>query len=123
MNEAKTIENMDTVVVPVGKESFKTLFIDSNTWYPINISATMLERIKYIAAYRVKPISAITHVAEVDKIIKSRYSKMCEVKFKGSANEITPIPLGTKKHGAGLQSRRYTSYERLLKAKILADLF
>ena len=36
----------------------------------IRISSSMLNRIKYIAAYQVAPISAITHLAEVAKIEK-----------------------------------------------------
>ena len=56
-------EELDTIVVPAQAEGFQAEFIDNNCWWSIRISSSMLNRIKYIAAYQVAPVSAITHVA------------------------------------------------------------
>ena len=61
-------EDIDTIVVPAQEEGFQSAFIESNAWWQIRISVSMLDKIKYIAAYRTAPVSAITHVAEVDRI-------------------------------------------------------
>ncbi|MDO9580509.1 MAG: hypothetical protein Q7J06_08075 [Bacteroidales bacterium] len=83
----------------------------------------MLNRIKYIAACQVAPISAITHVAEVAKIEKYKDTNKYIVTFKDSAKEISHVLLDTKKKGTAPQAPRYTAYEKLLKAKVLSDVF
>jgi len=46
----------DTVVVPEQEEGFQEVFIGEDCWYAIRISGGMLQRIKYIAAYRTVPL-------------------------------------------------------------------
>ncbi|MEL7406668.1 MAG: GIY-YIG nuclease family protein, partial [Cyanobacteria bacterium J06558_2] len=58
----------DTVIVPAQREGFERVFLGENCWHAIRIGGGMLDQIKYIAAYQTAPISAITHVAPVDKI-------------------------------------------------------
>ena len=55
----------DTIIVPAHEEGFNEVFLGEDQWYAIRISAAMKDKIKFIAAYQVAPISAITHVAEV----------------------------------------------------------
>ena len=117
------IEDLDTIVVPAQAEGFQSAFIDSNAWWVIRISSSMLNRIKYIAAYQVAPISAITHWAEVAKIDKFKNTNKYIVYFKEPAKEISHVKLDTKKKGTAPQSPRYTSYEKLMKGKILSDVF
>jgi hypothetical protein len=50
----------DTIIVPAREDGFKEVFIGLNQWYAIRIGAAMKDRIKYIAAYQVAPVSAIT---------------------------------------------------------------
>ena len=84
----------------------------------------MIDKIKFIAAYQVAPISAITYYAEVARITKWNDTNKYIVHFKEPAKKVGPIILGNKDgRGSAPQAPRYTSVERLLKAKILADVF
>jgi hypothetical protein len=83
----------------------------------------MVNRIKYIAGYQVAPISAITHVAEVAKIDKYKDTNKYIVYFKDPAKEISHILLDTKKKGTAPQAPRYTTFDKLTKAKVLSDVF
>lgn len=83
----------------------------------------MLNRIKYIAAYQVAPISAITHLAEVAKIEKYKETNKNIVYFKEPAKEINPVKFDTKKKRSAPQAPRYTTYEKLMKGKVLSDVF
>lgn len=62
------VAEVDTVVVPAQPEGFQATFLGENRWHAIRIHGTMRPQIKYIAAYQVRPISAITHVASVSSI-------------------------------------------------------
>ena len=56
------------VVVPAQEEGFKDVFLGEHRWRAIRISGGMLQRIKYVAAYQTKPVSAVTHYAPVASI-------------------------------------------------------
>ena len=66
INSASTIK--DTIVVAAREEGFQRVFLGENCWCAIRISGGRLNEIKYIAAYQVTPISAVTHVAEIESI-------------------------------------------------------
>jgi hypothetical protein len=117
------VEELDTIVVPAREEGFRDTFIGEDCWYQIRISSSMLERIKYIAAYRVAPISAITHVAEVANIEKYQDTNKYILWFKESAREIGPVRFDNGEQGLVPQAPRYTSYEKLSEATTLADVF
>ena len=71
INSASTIKDTmikDTIVVAAREEGFQRVFLGGDCWYAIRISGGKLADIKYIAAYQVTPISAVTHVAEIDSI-------------------------------------------------------
>jgi molybdopterin-guanine dinucleotide biosynthesis protein len=118
-----SVEDLDTIVVAAQAEGFQTVFLSGNCWWSIRISSSMLERIKYIAAYQVAPISAITHIAEVAKIEKYKDTNKYIVYFKDPAKEISHVLLDTKKKGTAPQAPRYTTYKKLMKAKVLSDVF
>ena len=115
-------DTRDTVIVPANEEGFVETFLGEDSWYQIRISGGMLPRIKYVAAYRTKPISAITHYAPVDRIEPYGASGKYRLFFSEHAKEIPPIPLGDAVPGT-LQGPRYTNLEDMLKAESVAGLF
>jgi len=117
------VQALDTIVVPANEEGFNEVFLRKNQWYAIRISSSMIDRIKYIAGYQTTPISAITHYAEVAKIEKYKDTGKYIVYFKEPAKKIGPIKLTTGKSGSAPQGPRYTTYEKLIKAKKLEDIF
>jgi hypothetical protein len=64
----------------------------------------MKDRLQYIAAYQVAPISAVTHIAEIKAIRPYKDTGKYEVIFKGPAREIGPIKI---KGTAGIQGPAY----------------
>jgi len=116
-------EELNTVVVAAREEGFEKEFLNNNRWYAIRINASMLDKIKYIAAYQVAPVSAVTHYAEVASIEKWDDTNKYILHFKDTARSITPIALDKDKKGLAPQAPRYTSIEKLLKAKKLSQVF
>ena len=116
-------EDIDTIVVPAQEEGFQSAFIESNAWWQIRISVSMLDKIKHIAAYRTAPVSAITHVAEVDRIEKYKDTNKYILYFKEPAKEISHIELDKDKKGVAPQASRYTNYARLMSATKLSEVF
>lgn len=53
-------EDLNTVVVAAREEGFEQEFLKNKCWYAIRIHDSMLDKIKYIAAYQIAPVSAIT---------------------------------------------------------------
>jgi len=127
ISESKTtklkIEDLDTIVVPANEEGFNETFLGENCWYAIRISSAMKKRIKYIAGYQTAPVSAITYFAEVERIEKYKDTSKYIVYFKDKASRIGPVTLPPKSKGLVPYSPRYTSLNKLLKAKTLGDIF
>ena len=126
--EIKPVSSVDkslfnTIVVPAQEEGFKDVFLKENRWYAIRIHSSMVDRIKYIAAYQIAPISAITHLAEVKDIKLWPDSDKYVVNFTGPAKEIKHIKLVHKGKIKALQSPRYAILSRLQNAKTLDDVF
>jgi hypothetical protein len=117
------IEEVDTVVVPAREDGFKEVFLGENRWYEIRIHHTVIPRLKYIAAYQVAPISAITHWAPVRNIEPWRDSGKLVVNFATPARDIKPIPLVPKGKVKALQNIRYTSFGKLQGARTLDEVF
>lgn len=83
----------------------------------------MIDKIKYIAAYQVAPVSGITYLAEVDRIEKYKDTNKYIVFFKsGTVKKIPKVSLGKKK-GLAPQGPKYSSYRKILAAKTLDDLW
>jgi hypothetical protein len=109
----------DTIIVPAQPDGFKRVFIGENQWWAIRIGPAMKDRIKYIAAYQVKPISAVTHMAEVAEIKPHKDSGKYVVVFKQPAAPVGPIKPKDSKFSP--QGPIYVQKERLLAAKTLED--
>jgi hypothetical protein len=117
--------NIDTIVVPAQEEGFEETFLGENRWYQIRIHPSMIPKIKFIAAYRVAPESAITHIASVKSIERWKDSAKYVLNFSEPAKPIGPIKLIPKPNGKikAPQAPRYTSFDRLTKAKNLDEAF
>ena len=112
----------DTIIVPAKEEGFREVFINKNQWYAVRIAGGKLDKLKYIAAYQVAPISAITHFAVIDRIEpygeEGKYRLIFAERAKSFKN---PIKFDLKT--GAMQSPRYTSFKRLSKASKMSDLF
>lgn len=124
-------DSYDTIVVPAQEEGFKEVFIKKNCWYAIRIANSKIRsnKLKYIAAYQTKPVSAITYVAEISSISEYRDPTTGEptnkyiVYFKGPAQRLTnPVVLPKSKPQSAPQGSIYTTYDSLLKAKTIEEL-
>lgn len=113
-------EEIDTLIVPAQKDGFDQVFLGEKRWYAVRISAGMLPKLKYIAAYQVAPVSAITHLAPIDRIESFGDNGKYVLYFSEPAKAIGPIPLGDTKTGT-MQGPRYGSLQRLQGAKKVAD--
>lgn len=82
----------------------------------------MLPKIKYIAAYRSQPTSAITHYAPVSNIEPYGEEGKYKLNFAAPAKPIGPIPFADAPSGS-MQGPRYTSLDKLVAAKKVTDLF
>lgn len=116
----KDVQN--TIIVPAQEEGLNEVFLGKNCWYAIRIGGGKLNKIKYIAVYQTSPISAVTHFAEVESIEPYGDGGKYRLNFVSSAKPIGPIKFKGGKQGT-LQSPRYTTYEKLLSAKEVSDLF
>lgn len=119
---ASGADQRDTIVVPAQEDGFQEVFLGEDCWYAIRISGGMLPRIRYIAAYRTAPVSAITHLAPVDRIELYGEQGKYRVVFREPAKEIRHVPFGDAISGT-MQGPRYTSLEKLESAQTLGDLF
>jgi hypothetical protein len=112
----------DTVVAPVEEDEFQKIFLGKNGSYRMNIHPTMLGRIRYLAAYRAAPESAITRVK---RIWPSRGADKDEyiLYLKSPSTAIGPIRLVTE--GGKKAPRRpcYTTRAQLQKARNLDEAF
>ena len=117
------LPDIDTIVVPARTEGFEDVFLGQNRWYAIRIHASMIPRIKYIAAYRVAPESAITHIAKVASIEPWNKTNKYVVNFDGLAEPVEPIQFNPNGTVRPPQAPRYTSRKRLATAKNLDDAF
>ncbi len=114
---------VDTVVVPAREEGFREAFLAENRWYAIRIHGTMRPQIRYIAAYQVAPVSAITHIAPVKSIEPWKDTGKFVLNFAEPAREIGHIELVKSGRIKPLYNLRYTTRARLEAAKSLDDVW
>ncbi len=116
--------NWDTIVIPAREEGFHNVFLGENCWYAIRINAKEIPKLKYIAAYQVAPISAITYLVEIKEIVPYQNSGKYLVKFKSKAVPLQkPIQLQEGMVGSQPQSPRYTTHEKIMRSSKLQELW
>lgn len=122
-------DKLDTIIVPAREDGFKRAFLGKKCWYAVRISQSMIDKIKYIAAYQVKPVSGIVYYAEVERIEKYRddngqITDKYILFFKGEPLKLENKVALTKEYpNLAPQGCKYTSFEKLVNAKVLEDLF
>lgn len=116
-------DEIDTVVVPAHREGFERTFLGQNCWHAVRIHGTVRPQIKYIAAYQIRPTSAITHVAPVRLIEPYGDEGKSIIYFSEPAKEIGPIPMVKNGKVKTFQNLRYTTLERLVNATNLDEVF
>ena len=105
--ESSDLKN--TVLVAAKEDGFQRAVIQKNCWYEIRIHPSKLSQIKYIAFYRTKPISAITHYAKVKEIKPYQDTGKYILHFEGNAIEIPPL---TWKHA--VQGSEYINLSEIV---------
>ena len=80
----------------------------------------MKEKIKYIAAYQVAPISAITHIAKIKEILPYQDTGKYEIVFASPATEIDKVKLSESKNSP--QGPFYCKRKDLLAANTIEDI-
>ena len=108
--------------MPAWPDGFEKVFLGQHCWHAIRISGGMLPKIKYIAAYRTQPEMKVTHYAPVASIEPYGEEGKYKLIFAEPAKPIGPILFGDAPQGS-MQGIRYTTFEKLMKAKKLTDLF
>jgi hypothetical protein len=116
-------DEIDTVVVPAHKEGFEQVFLGENCWHAIRIHGTVRPQIRYIAAYQIRPVSAITYIAPVKSIEPYGDEGKSIVYFSEPAKPISPIPMVKGGKVKTFQNLRYTTFDKLLKGKTLDEVF
>lgn len=110
------------LVVPAQAEGFERVFLGEQSWYAVRIAPARPGLVRWVAAYRTAPVSAITHLAPVREIVPYGDSGEYELVFREPARELDrPIPLGATP-AAAMQGPRYTTLGRLETAGSVGDL-
>jgi hypothetical protein len=120
----RDIADVDTIVCPAREDGFKHAFIDNDAWWAIRISPTIIPQLKYIAMYETQPVSQIRWIGKVKQNgiqpYKNTGKYIVNVEDK---KKIGPIKLDKDKKGIAPQSPRYTTYEKIMSAKRISELW
>lgn len=111
----------DTIVITARENSFYSVFLGERCWYPIRIGPEKLQSLHWIAVYQTAPVSAITHFARIDRIVYYLDTGRYKIIFQEPEEFLNPISLGDDR-AKTLQGQRYTTLEKLKKAKVVEDL-
>jgi len=111
----------DTLVVPARVESFRDVFVAEQAWYPLRIDDRRKSALKWICVYQNSPVRAITHYAKIISIENYKENGCYRLIFDKPIELPVPIALGPE-GGLTMQGQKYTSLERILRAKVISDL-
>jgi hypothetical protein len=109
------------LIVPARKEGFDRVFIGQDQWYAVRIGNDKINQLKWIAAYQVSPVCAITHIARIKEIIPYEDSGKYLINFDGPAEKIKPIPLGENSSKAP-QGPVYVDKESLVSSRNIDEV-
>ena len=114
--------NFDTIVCPAFEDGFQHAYVQNNAWWAIRISQKAREQLKYLAIYQKSPIAAVQNIAQIDKIEPYKNSSKFIVYLKNK-EKVGPIKLDKNKKGVAPQGPRFTTHEKLKKAKYISELW
>ena len=109
----------NVIVCPAKEDGFRETFLGENCWYAIRISPKRIMHVKYIAIYRTRPVSAITHYARVASIKPYKNTGKYIVHLATKPRKIGPIPL---KKGSAPQGPAFTTWEKLKKVRSIGEV-
>ncbi len=115
-------DNFDTIIVPTRNDTFEQVFLKGRCWYPVRLSKDMLGKVKWVAAYRSAPVSAITHIAKVSLVENCGQPGKYKLSFSKTPIQIKPVPFANARR-CTMRGPRYTTKALLQEAAKLTDLF
>lgn len=121
-NKTGEAVDFDMVVCAAFEDGFKHAYLQNNAWWAIRLSQEAREKLKYLAIYEKLPVAHISHYAEIERIEPYKDTGKYILYLKNKKT-VKPIKLGTGKKGEAPQSPRYTTLEKLLKAKSVSELW
>ena len=114
--------DFDTIVCPAFKDGFNHAYVKNHAWWAIRISQKAREQLRYLAIYEKAPVAAVKHYAKIDRIEPYKDSGKFIVYLKNKKT-IAPIELDKDRKGVAPQSSRFTTLNKLLRAKKLSELW
>ena len=112
---------LNTIIVPAKPKKYNEIFLGKNCWYGVKIAKW--RKIDYLAIYQTAPISKITDYVKVsDTEGWDGDPKKSKLNFQENSKKSIAINFDRNTDSI-LRRSRYTSLEKLLKAKTLKDLF
>jgi hypothetical protein len=119
-SKVEKIVDIDTIVCPARPEGFKSAFLEKKAWWAVRVSPAIIPRLKYVAMYEKKPISAINWAGRIESIEPFEETG----KYKIFLSEIFRIgPIIMDQPRLAPQAPRYTRFDLVEKGKSLSDIF
>jgi len=118
-------DSIDTVVCSASIENAKKVFLEEKRWYSIRISSRMLHKLKYLAIYENRPVSAIRYIGKIKEVKLHDVSnniKKYEI-LVDKPRRIKPIKMTEETSKLVPQSPRYTMKKLIDNGETLYDLF
>lgn len=119
----RRLPEVDTIVCPAQEEGFNDVFLKEHRWFQIRIHPKRIPKIKYVAMYEKKPISAIRYIGKVKEIKPYKNTGKYEIVLEGEPIKIRPIKLSEKNPNLAPQSPKYTIKNLIDQASKLEDIF
>ncbi|SEB02247.1 hypothetical protein [Paenibacillus sp. 276b] len=105
-------------------EGFEQVFLKKQQWYSVRIAEWRIPTLEYVACYRGAPYSGITHYAKVKDIKPYPNTNKYIIFFDGPPVELEKkIGLGSTPVIEVRGKVRYSSFDLLLKANEISDLW
>ena len=119
----RRIAEVDTLVCPANKDGFNEVFLNENRWFAVRINPDRVKKIKYLAMYETRPVSAIRYIGTVKDIRLYKNTGKYEIVLDGRPTKIGPIRATKDTSHLIPQAPRYTMKNLIEKASTLADIF